>query len=105
MSAMDTLAAGYGDAGQLDKALSLHQETLRLTRAKLGPKHPGTLNSMNNVAAHIGDCVSSTSPFPCSRRRYAFAKSSWGTIILKHSASWLIWARIISMPVGWTRPC
>ena len=38
------------DAGQLTKALPLYEETLQLRKAKLGPDHPSTLDSMNNLA-------------------------------------------------------
>ena len=31
--------------GKLDLALSLFEETLKLTKAKLGPDHPDTLRS------------------------------------------------------------
>jgi eukaryotic-like serine/threonine-protein kinase len=34
----------------LDLALSLHEETLKLRKAKLGPEHPHTLVSMGNLA-------------------------------------------------------
>ncbi len=37
-------------AGQNDRALKLFEETLTLRRAKLGPDHPDTLSSMNNLA-------------------------------------------------------
>ena len=46
---------GYRDAGKLDQALPLFEETLKLTKAKLGPDHPDTLTSMNNLAAGYRD--------------------------------------------------
>jgi tetratricopeptide (TPR) repeat protein len=52
---MGNLAGGYKDAGQLDKALPLYEETLRLMKAKLGPDHPDTLQSMNNLAGGYKD--------------------------------------------------
>ena len=48
---MSNLAGIYRDAGQLEKALPLVEETLRLSKAKLGPEHPDTLRAMNNVAS------------------------------------------------------
>ena len=33
-----------------DRALKLREETLALQKAKLGPDHPDTLRSMNNLA-------------------------------------------------------
>ena len=40
----------YQAAGKLDLALPLDEETLKLSKAKLGPDHPETLASMNNLA-------------------------------------------------------
>ena len=37
---MSNLALGYRRAGKLDRALPLHEETLALMKAKLGPDHP-----------------------------------------------------------------
>jgi tetratricopeptide (TPR) repeat protein len=47
---MSNLAAGYRDAGKLDMALPLFEQTLKVRKAKLGPDHPDTLNSMDNLA-------------------------------------------------------
>jgi tetratricopeptide (TPR) repeat protein len=47
---MNNLAGAYKSAGKLDLALPLFEETLKLHKAKLGPKHPSTLISMNNLA-------------------------------------------------------
>ena len=44
------LANSYGAVGRTADALKLGEETLALRRAKLGPDHPGTLSSMNNLA-------------------------------------------------------
>ena len=48
---MNNLADGYRAAGKLDRALPLFEETLALRKAKLGPDHPDTLDSMNNLAS------------------------------------------------------
>ena len=40
----------YQAAGKPDLALPLFEETLELRKAKLGPEHPDTLASMNNLA-------------------------------------------------------
>jgi eukaryotic-like serine/threonine-protein kinase len=47
---MNNLALAYHDAGKRDLALPLFEETLKLSKAKLGPEHPDTLHSMNNLA-------------------------------------------------------
>jgi hypothetical protein len=43
-------ASGPSCAGRTEEALELHEETLQLRKAKLGPDHPDTLKSMNNLA-------------------------------------------------------
>jgi tetratricopeptide (TPR) repeat protein len=48
---MNNLAGGYRAAGKLDRALPLSEETLKLSKAKLGADHPDTLTCMNNLAA------------------------------------------------------
>jgi len=50
INAQSSLAVALSDAGQLTKALPLYEETLQLRKAKLGPDHPSTLDSMNNLA-------------------------------------------------------
>jgi tetratricopeptide (TPR) repeat protein len=47
---MANLATAYQEAGQLDKALPLYEQTLKLTKTRLGPDHPDTLRSMGNLA-------------------------------------------------------
>jgi tetratricopeptide (TPR) repeat protein len=47
---MSNLASGYKDAGRLEEAVPLLEETLRRQRAKLGADHPHTLISMNHLA-------------------------------------------------------
>ena len=47
---MGFLAGAYEEAGQLERALPLLEETLRLKKAKLGSDHPDTLVQMNNLA-------------------------------------------------------
>jgi hypothetical protein len=48
---MNNLALACASAGKLDRAISLHEETLRIRKVKLGPDHPETLISMNNLAS------------------------------------------------------
>jgi eukaryotic-like serine/threonine-protein kinase len=50
LRSMSSLAEGYKDAGRLDLALPLQEETLKRRKAQLGPDHPDTLTSMNNLA-------------------------------------------------------
>ena len=48
---MNNLAHCYqARRSELDRALPLYEETLALRKSKLGPDHPDTLVSMNNLA-------------------------------------------------------
>ncbi|WP_309344248.1 tetratricopeptide repeat protein, partial [Actinomyces naeslundii] len=46
----NNLAGAYQDAGRLDEAISLHEQTLEDSTRILGPDHPDTLISRNNLA-------------------------------------------------------
>ncbi len=50
LASMNDLALGYQDAGNLDSALPLYEETLERRKATLGTDDPDTLQSMNNLA-------------------------------------------------------
>ena len=47
---MNNLASAYQDAGRLDEAVALFEETLKRRKDKLPPDHPETLTSMDNLA-------------------------------------------------------
>jgi tetratricopeptide (TPR) repeat protein len=47
---MNNLAVSYHFLGRYADAVKLHEETLALRKARLGPGHPSTLMSMNNLA-------------------------------------------------------
>jgi hypothetical protein len=47
---MNNLAESYRTNGRGHDGLMLHERTLQLRKAKLGPDHPETLRSMNNLA-------------------------------------------------------
>jgi tetratricopeptide (TPR) repeat protein len=47
---LGNLASAYKAAGKLDLAVPLYEDTLRLTKTKLGADHPFTLRGMNNLA-------------------------------------------------------
>jgi tetratricopeptide (TPR) repeat protein len=58
------VARAYGRAGQIDKAVTLGEDTLERMKATLGPEHPSTLTCMNNLgtaylyAGQLGKAVS-----------------------------------------------
>src|SRR5688572_17266145 len=53
---MSNLAAAYLHAGWFDKALPLYEEALKRMTAKLGPEHPWTLTSLDNLATVLAVC-------------------------------------------------
>jgi serine/threonine protein kinase len=54
VTSLNHRALAYRDAGRLDDALRLLQETLRRRRAALGDHHPETLQSVDDVATLYG---------------------------------------------------
>jgi len=46
----NNLAASYAAAGRTDQAIAMHEETLKLLTAKLGPDNRISLMSMSNLA-------------------------------------------------------
>src|SRR5439155_1162517 len=46
---LTALANCYGDLGRHEEALRLREETFAVQQRKLGPDHPDTLMSMNNL--------------------------------------------------------
>jgi tetratricopeptide (TPR) repeat protein len=43
------LGCGYRQAGDLEQALALHEQTAASAKATLGPDHPGTLLALDNL--------------------------------------------------------
>ena len=50
LASRNSLAGAYRDAGRLDKAITLYEQTLEDSIRVLGPDHPRTLTSRNNLA-------------------------------------------------------
>ena len=48
--ALNNLAKAFAEAGQVDQAIPLYQQTLKLMQEKLGPDDPMTLTCMYNLA-------------------------------------------------------
>ena len=86
---MNNLASAYQAAGKLDLALPLFEETLKLQKAKLGPDHPDTLTSMNNLAVAYHGCREA-GPGPAAFRGNAQAprKRNSGPTIPTRPAPW-----------------
>ena len=67
---MNNLAESYQALGRHAEALKLHEETLALQKAKLGPDHPDTLMSMNTWP-------SATRPWAVTPRPSSSARRPW----------------------------
>ncbi len=65
-------------AGKLDKALPLFEETLALMKTKLGPDHPDTLTSMNNLAQAYQDAGKLDKALPLLEETLALMKTKLG---------------------------
>ena len=50
LASRNNLADAYRDAGRLDEAIALYEQTLEDSTRILGPAHPVTLTSRNNLA-------------------------------------------------------
>jgi tetratricopeptide (TPR) repeat protein len=72
------LANSYADLGQHTDALKLHQETLALQKAKLGPDHPDTLTSMNNLATSYAAVGRHTEALKLREETLALLKTKLG---------------------------
>ena len=55
LASRNNLANAYRDAGRLDEAIALHEQTLTDLTHILGPHHPNTLTSRNNLASAYRD--------------------------------------------------
>ena len=55
LASRNNLAGAYQDAGRLDEAITLYQQTLEDRTRILGPHHPNTLTSRNNLAGAYQD--------------------------------------------------
>ena len=64
--------------GRHAEALKLREETLTLRKAKLGPDHPDTLASMNNLASEYVITGRHAMPSSSSKRRCALLKAKLG---------------------------
>ena len=73
---MNNLAHGYFYASRVGEALTLHEQTLKARKAKLGPDATDTLISMGNLAStyqaagRLGDAI------PSCRKRSSECRSS-----------------------------
>jgi tetratricopeptide (TPR) repeat protein len=75
---MANLASGYQEAGKLDRALPLWEETLALSKSMLGPDHPSTLSSMANLANAYLDTDRLDRALPLLEGALALMKSKLG---------------------------
>lgn len=64
----------YSALGQLDLALSLCEETIRIQRATIGPKHPETQRTLGNIGTIYKDLGDQEKAIPCLEEAYATSK-------------------------------
>ena len=102
---MNNLATAYLDAGKLDKALPLLEETLALRKSKLGPDHPDTLISMNNLATGYRAAGKLDKALPLFEETLALRKSRLGPDHPDTLFSMDNLAEGYGPPGSWTRPC
>jgi tetratricopeptide (TPR) repeat protein len=55
LNSRNSLAVAYQDAGRLDEAITLHEQTLAARERVLGLYHPDTLSSQDNLAVAYQD--------------------------------------------------
>ena len=55
LTSRHNLASAYHDAGRLDEAITLYEQTLKDSTHILGPNHPSTLTSRHNLASAYHD--------------------------------------------------
>ena len=102
---MNNLANGYRDAGKLDKALPLFEETLALQKTKLGPDHPDTLTSMGNLALGYQVAGKLDKALPLFEETLALMKTKLGPDHPDTLTSMGNLAGATGTPGSWTRPC
>src|SRR5436190_17963357 len=54
VNVLNKVAEALVDAGQLDTSRPLMDRALQIARAQLGPDHPATLTTRNNLASWLG---------------------------------------------------
>ena len=86
---MNNLAISY-PLGRYAEAAKLHEEVLTLTKS-LGPDHPETLMSMDNLATSYGGSAGTPRPSSSVKRCCRMRKSSWAPTTLIRSRAWRTW--------------
>ena len=82
---MANLGQNYSDAGRLDEAIALLEETLRLCQGKLGPEHATTLLSMRNLAGAYEAAGRLNDELPLCEEHFGLSKKRWDRSTLRHS--------------------
>jgi tetratricopeptide (TPR) repeat protein len=75
---MNNLAWAYADGGRTKEALPLFEETFKLTKAKLGPEHPDTLDYMNNLAVAYQGAGRAEEALPLFEESFKLRKAKLG---------------------------
>src|ERR1022692_1185463 len=93
---MNNMAIVLNHQRRFTEAEKLHRETLDIQRRILGPEHPDTLMSMNNVADVLDHEAATPRQRSCFARHCIFNFVSWGRSIRTrqspHITSLACWA-------------
>ena len=101
---MTALASAYCEAGRGNEAVPLIEEAVKLFKEKQGPEHPNTVSAMANLAYAYWTLGKLDRSIPLFEEAHqAPEKKSVVKLIAKPLQQWVIWARTMLMPVGWTR--
>ena len=75
---LDALGKSLLSLGACDQANSAFEESLRLRKTKLGPEHPDTLDSMNNLALGYDAAGRHAEAFPLYEQTLRLTKATLG---------------------------
>ena len=84
---MNKLAVNYWQAGRIDDSVALHEETLRLRRARLGPDDPATIGTMNDLALAYQDAGRLSEAITLLEQARSRSRRRWGPTTPTRSAA------------------
>ena len=91
LASRNNLAGTYRDAGRLDKAITLYEQTLEDSIRVLGTDHPSTLTPRLNLAGAYQAAGRLSEAIPCTSRFSAAAAASWAPTTAApspHATNW-----------------
>ena len=101
---MNGLANSYQALGRHAEALKLHEETLALRQARLGPDHPDTLHSMNGLAYSYHALGRHAEALKLHEETLARRRPGWAPTTPTRSGACSAWPTATRPWAGMTRP-